>query len=500
MKGIGTTPPREPATVDGSITFNDRAARAMRKAFEEEKKGGLLAESTGVKRLLFFEEGHLVGARSDLACERLGEIMVREGRITRAQLDEATGHIRSGRKLGRILVELGYLKSGEIESFVRIQIVEIASTMLLSTSERLLFAEEIPVEAATLAPISIADVFLHAAQRVTDVDLYRENVLIDDYVLGHTHDSVALSPGMKLDDDEAHVLDLIDGKNTVGEILARSPLDDDRTVRILVALHQSGVVALKEKRSAEVPPPSQTPAPAVVQVHPFERELLDVFNRMQTQNHWQVLGLTPSATYDEVDAAYRALKARFDPASYQHIRNPDFQERLSYVESRLKEAFVTLSSKTSTNAYSHLVKREGQYAEKQQSWEQISPEPTASQSWERAKNPEEAKALFQQAKRAYKERDFWRTIELCRTAVELSNDNDPDLFHLLGRALSENPRWRKDAEKNLKIAQNLKPWEPRYIVSLAKLYEKEGLQQRAQRMYEQLKVMDPTYGLEGDAD
>ena len=51
-----------------------------------------------------------------------------------------------------------------------------------------------------------------------------------------------------------------------------------------------------------------------------------------------------------------------------------------------------------------------------------------------------------------------------------------------GTRLSENPRWRTGRGANLKIAHNLKPWEPRYLVSLAKLYEKVGLQQRAQRL------------------
>jgi tetratricopeptide (TPR) repeat protein len=150
-----------------------------------------------------------------------------------------------------------------------------------------------------------------------------------------------------------------------------------------------------------------------------------------------------------------------------------------------------------------MVDREGQYEEKKQSWETIpsakaepapaAPAATEPESWGRSKNPEEAKTLFKQAKRAYKEQDFWRTIELCRSSIELSEDNDPERFHLLGRALSENPRWRQDAEQNLKIAHKLKPWEPRYLVSLAKFYEKVGLQHRAQRLYEQVRVMDPDY-------
>ncbi len=91
-----------------------------------------------------------------------------------------------------------------------------------------------------------------------------------------------------------------------------------------------------------------------------------------------------------------------------------------------------------------------------------------------------------------READYWSAIELCRTAIEYG-DNEADYFHLLGRALGQNSKWRKEAETNLKIATNLKPWEPRYFLSLAELYHREGLQHRVRRTIEQLKAIDPTY-------
>jgi tetratricopeptide (TPR) repeat protein len=226
---------------------------------------------------------------------------------------------------------------------------------------------------------------------------------------------------------------------------------------------------------------------------------------MQCQNHWQVLGLGRNASYAEIEKAHQTLSARFDPSRYQHILGGDIQEKLSFVRARVREAFITLSSQTSTKVYDRMVDREGQYEEKRESWETIpsakpGPHTAAADSLERPKNPEESKGLFNQAKRAYKEQDFWRTIELCRASIELAEDNDPERFHLLGKALSENPRWRQDAEQNLQIAHKLKPWEPRYLVSLAKLYEKVGLQHRAQRMYEQVRVMDPDYRIGEDIE
>jgi tetratricopeptide (TPR) repeat protein len=437
--------------------------------------------------------------------------------VTRAQLEEATGFIRSGRKLGRILVELGYLKGGQIETYVRRQIIRIASAMLTSKSERLAFSTVIPVEAVTLSPVSIGDVFLDAAFHLTDIQGYREKLLLDDYVLAQTPDALALAGHMQLSEDEAQLLDLVDERNTVGDILAASPLAADPTLRLLLGLHQAGIVALREKgeearrTSAESEAAFESlPAPEPVPPDPLEMELISVFNDMQCQNHWQVLGLGRNASYAEIEKAHQTLSARFDPSKYQQILGGDVHEKLSWVRARVREAFITLSSKTSTKVYDRMVDREGQYEEKRESWEAIpsakakpeaaAPAVAATESRDRPKNPEESKSLFLQAKRAYKEQDFWHAIELCRASIELAGENDAERFHLLGKALSENPRWRQDAEKNLKIAQNLKPWEPRYLVSLAKLYEKVGLHQRAQRLYEQVRVMDPDYRIGGESE
>jgi tetratricopeptide (TPR) repeat protein len=497
---------------DTKVTFNNRVARAMRSTYEAEKDGALISETAGAKRLVFFERGYLVGAKSEVVRERLGEVIVAEGGVTRAQLEEATGFIRSGRKLGRILVELGYLKPGQIETYVRRQIIKIASAMLTSKSERLAFSTVLPIEALTLSPVSIGDVFLDAAFHLTDIALYREKWLLDEYVLAQTTDALALAGHMKLSADDGQVLDLVDERNTVAEVVAASALEPDRTLRLLLALHQAGIVTLRpaQDRSQTAPVETQETetAPAVQapsEPDPLERELIAVFNDMQCQNHWQVLGLQRNAGVQAIGEAYQAACERFDAARYQHLPDSDLQEKLSSVRARLREAFLTLSSKTSTNVYDRMVDREGQYAEKRESWETI-PSGGAetaqadSDAYDRPKNPEEAKALFKKAKRAYHEQDYWRTIELCRSSIELSKENDPEIFHLLGMALSENPRWRQDAEQNLKIAHNLKPWQPKYLVSLAKFYDKVGLQHRSQRLYEQVRVMDPDYQIGADLE
>ena len=478
-----------------TAAINTKAARAMRSAYEGNKNGALLCEASSAKRMVFFEQGSLVGAKSNLPSERLGAVMVRHGRITQAQLDEATEYIRTGRKLGQILLELDYLKGGEIETFVRHQIVDIACNILISTPDRLVFSDQVPVEAVTLSPVSIGDVFLEGVRRLPDIGLYRENVLIDDYVLAQSAEAVAIATGMELSPHEGYVLDLVDGKSTVGDILRASPGEEETTLRLLIALHQAGVVALADKRPTTVEPPKPRPTPQPASVDPFEKEVIALHNEIQCQNHWQVLGLQRNAVYADVERAFAELNKRFAQDKYEHLPDSDFQEKVAYVRARIREAYVTLSSQTSTNVYDQLVDREEQYEEKKDEWEEIAPEPTVDEDYSREKDVSEAARLFKRAQRAYKEQDFWPAIELCRTSIELDEEAHPERFHLLGCALAENPRWRQDAEKNLQIAIKLEPWSPRFLVSLAQLYEKEGLTARAERAYDQVRAIDPDYAI-----
>lgn len=484
--------------VTAAETLNARAAYAMRTVYEGQKTGAVICQTDTAKRIVFFESGYLVGAKSDLPAERLGEVMVRQGRIRREQLAEATRFIRSGHKLGHILVELGYLRGGEIEDYVRLQILEIASRILVATSpKRLVFSDRVAVEAVTLSPVSIADVFLACFKRLPDVAAYRDG-LIDDCVLVQTEDALALAQGMKLSEEEGFVLDLVDGQLSVREILERAPLGPEPSLRMLLALKESGMIAVLEPRAAGPAPASVEPSGPSRPPDAFERELVRVYSEMQYQNHWQVLGLAQGAVYEDVARAYKELSARFDPEAHAHLPDAELREKLSFVHARIKEAFVTLSSQTSANVYGRLDEKESEYQVTKEKFEAIAPEEPAPH-WNRPKDVEEAKRLFARAKRAYQEQDFWNTIELCRASIELDDANDPERFYLLGKALSENPRWRRDAEQNLNIAHKLEPWEPRYLVALGKLYEKEGLHARARRIFEQVKTMDPDYGLaDGD--
>lgn len=87
---------------------------------------GLLVFSEGsIRKDVWMKNGEIVFAQSNQNDDRLGESLIRAGRITQAQLDEAALAITPENKLGKILVDKGWISPKELFLGVRRQVEEI---------------------------------------------------------------------------------------------------------------------------------------------------------------------------------------------------------------------------------------------------------------------------------------------------------------------------------------------------------------------------------------
>ena len=467
------------------MIFNYRVSKTLRDILVQGKNGMLVCESA-TKRRLFFAEGLLIGSRSSREDERLGSVLVKKRRITAPQLAQATDQIRTGKKLGHILVELGFLTEEDIARYVRGQVVDIACNVLLAAPKRLLFSEG--GEAEPVTSVSILDVFMEAARRLPGIQHYRGNLLTDDQLLGRASEEFVTWQAASLSPDEAAVLEQLESTCTTGDIVKAGPLDEDETVRILIGFLQAGIIELVHTETQATPGNAETasskPADAI------QHEVARLYTALKKQNDWEVLGLEASADLEEIRRAYQERSARFHPDGYGHVRDSEFQEQLASVFTMITNAFNALAAGSQQRA--HPLAEEAPEPAKAMVPSPDTKEACSEEAASPRKNPAHARECYERAKRALVESDYWSAIELCRTAIEYG-DNEADYFHLLGRALGQNSKWRKEAETNLKIATNLKPWEPRYFLSLAELYHREGLQHRARRTIEQLQAIDPTF-------
>jgi tetratricopeptide (TPR) repeat protein len=331
---------------------------------------------------------------------------------------------------------------------------------------------------------SVADTLMKEARRTTKIEPHLKALHRDDRKLRVVKSPMLSFQNVELSPEEAFILSRIDGTITPSDVFKLSALSEEETARTLLGLLRSGVVELesaeKGREAAKIAQParSQTKSLGAPSIDEQRQEIERLFDQFQDQDDWRILGVTPSDDFQTIKRAFQKGTFRYHPDRFHRIKDSTLQKKLSFVFARVGEAFANLSN---------IIDKEPA---------KVTVNQVAAPASEGADTPPQedagkrARQLFQQAKRAYDKTDFWETIQFCREAIELVND-EAQYFYLLGRALARNKSWRKEAEENLRIASGLDPTNADYFLGLGELYRREGLASRAKKMFEQAKAIDP---------
>ena len=103
--------------------------------------GMFRAERESIIKVIYFKEGEIAFASSNQPSDRLGEVLIKRGQLTREQLDMAMSKLEANVSLGRMLVELGYLSPKELLSGAKTQVEEILYSLNTWTEGNYEFVE-----------------------------------------------------------------------------------------------------------------------------------------------------------------------------------------------------------------------------------------------------------------------------------------------------------------------------------------------------------------------
>src|SRR5512134_4205158 len=87
--------------------------------------GILTLVSGGARKAIYLRDGRVVFASSNLPNDRLGELLIREGKITVEEYEASIKAISKGKRQGKVLVEMGALSPKDLWEGVQYQIKEI---------------------------------------------------------------------------------------------------------------------------------------------------------------------------------------------------------------------------------------------------------------------------------------------------------------------------------------------------------------------------------------
>jgi hypothetical protein len=126
-----------PNPVDPSQTFTgqlqEHSLPELLQTLQAQRAVGILTLHHGREiKSVYLKEGEIVFATSNQESDRLGDILLRIGRISRQEYDCAVKMIQTtGKRQGAILVELGFLNPSELFEGLKVQIKEILFSLFL---------------------------------------------------------------------------------------------------------------------------------------------------------------------------------------------------------------------------------------------------------------------------------------------------------------------------------------------------------------------------------
>ncbi len=194
-------------------------------------------------KAVYFKEGSIVFATSNLQDDRLGEFLLKQGKITVRELLEASKLIKPGKRLGAVMVEQGILSPDELFTALHQHVEEIVYTLFEWTRGEYEFViKDLSAEGPISLDSSTEKVILEGIRRLRDFTRIYAGVGSVDSLLRPAEGNDNFVYKLDLDPDESQVLSLVNGRLKVEQILSMSYLTNFETLRILYGLVASGVL------------------------------------------------------------------------------------------------------------------------------------------------------------------------------------------------------------------------------------------------------------------
>ncbi|MGE0455300.1 MAG: DUF4388 domain-containing protein [Vicinamibacteria bacterium] len=217
-------------------------AELVQALYEQRFSGLVVLTKPGVEKRVRVKDGRLVFASSSNPDERLGELLLRQGRIGYRQFVDASAGIRPGRRFGSVLVELGVLDPSELVRAVVDHTREIICEAFEWTHGHYHLVEgEDAAEDITLR-MSAADLVLEGVRRVKGWSRVSRGAGPLDARYLRAAGWQELLRKATLSAEERAVIEAHEEVRDVETICKLSPLSSFETCRLVWALRVTGVL------------------------------------------------------------------------------------------------------------------------------------------------------------------------------------------------------------------------------------------------------------------
>jgi curved DNA-binding protein CbpA len=444
----------------------------------------LSLEHDRVKIVIYFEDGTLVYAASNLRTLRLREYLKKTELVSETDLARFNDRLPDIELLKQLTAQkllsttaADQLHTRQVTDVLRMALVWTNGTWELESRSRLneqlnlkIDVDSLLLEAGRRMPADfIASRFRNDAEVITP----RAEPLINDNLL----------PA------EAFLLSRLDQPMPLRELVAISGLGEAETLRLVYSLALTGLLQREHWKRVLRDQPEQKPAPPPTQPEPEpqeEPEDVETFlERVRTaQTYYDVLGVSGEASAQTLKDLYYKLARLYHPDRFRKSE-PAMLKKIESAFARITQAYETLRDDRLRATYNSKL----QARRKAEQIVQSAPKaPAPQQSQPVAAGTGEIQ--FKEGLTALELGQRKVALGLFASAASTA-PMEPRYRAFYGQMLAGNESTRRAAETELLAAVKLDPQNAEYRVMLAELYRDLGLKLRAKGEAERAVAADP---------
>ena len=476
----------------------------------ERKTGVLTLRRNDLNKSIYLQDGDIIFATSLYPDDRLGETLLKEGRISFKQYEVSVALLKkTGKKQGTILVEQGFISPKELFEGVILQVKEIILSLFTWIDGEYEFKEgPLPSEEVVTLHISTADLIFGGISRIKDWNRLMGELPPPDCRVAVADDPNNLFQKINLSPSMQAVIQLAGEQRTIYDILVASSVPSLECARTLYFLLSVEMLQAVLPASKEPPPPvkdepeGSVEAPErsveepamqggesqsatgteVLKEAILEKEKKSEWNRgkieeacrlLESQSHYEVLQVSKNASREEVKKAYFRLAKEYHPDRHFELGMEEVKAELHALFTRITEAYDTLVTERKRKEY------DSKFSDGE--WKK---EPV------KVHTPHE---FLVRGEFALKEGDLRNACYFFEEAIQKMPEKVEKAIYYLryGQTLARIPGKLREAEEVIKKAIALDPVAVEPYLELGSIYTKTGLRQKAINAFSAVLKRDP---------
>lgn len=198
------------------------------------------------QKSIFINEGQIVFATSNNLDDRLGESLLRFGKITLRDVLDSTDLVRPGRRLGGILCENEAINAEELVDGVRRQVLDIITSLFQTTMGRYeLVLKKVDTQEMILLNMTTEDIIFTGVKSIQAWSRISRGISPLSGRWGPSSESARVLINLSLSAEESHIYSLCErAQFGTEEICSMSYVPSFETCRILWGFLMIGLVEL----------------------------------------------------------------------------------------------------------------------------------------------------------------------------------------------------------------------------------------------------------------